>query len=525
MRVRHFLLTRYCLVRVSLILFSLLATSLSVAHASEALLNSKCSACHVAEPDGSLSRINAQRKTPEGWNMTLFRMEQVHGMQIGDDERRTLIKYLADTNGLAPEEAVSQRPILERQPDYIESPPDADLAVLCARCHTWGRVALQRRSEAEWLKHVHFHVGQFPTIEYQAMARDRDWFDDAVNIAVPALATMLPLDSAEWQAWQQADKPTAQGEWIAFGHWPGRGDFHATLTADGDGDQLGLSVKGQYSDGESLDADGSAIIYTGYEWRARAGKLHQVMALSEDGLRLSGRWFEADNDSLGAQVVAVRIGSGAGVIGISPAAVRAGQTTSLTLYGDGLSEQLSAEGITFSNASLSADGTTLTVDVEVAADAMAGPRLLGGDAELIVYTQIDSIAVEPAETIARVGSNGGPIASVPAQFDAIAWANGADGEPGTDDDLRIGHVNANWSVSGFDELAEQEQDARFAGAIDAATGLFMPAGAGPNPDRRYSTNNAGNLTVNAVVEENDQQLTGSGHLIVTVQRFNDPPIR
>ena len=506
-------------------LLPLLVLLIPAAHSSEALLTSKCSACHLAESDGTLSRVNSQRKTPEGWNMTLFRMEQAHGMQISDDDRRTLIKYLADTYGLAPTEAASQRPILERQPDFIESPPDADLAALCARCHTWGRVALQRRTESEWLKHVHFHVGQYPTIEYQALARDRDWFADAVNIAVPALAEMFPMDTPEWKAWQRADKPSAQGEWVAFGHRPGRGDFHATMKITGDGEQLKLSVKGQYADGSSLDADGSAIIYTGYEWRARAGNMHQIMALSADGQRLTGRWFDVDNDSLGAQVTAVRVGSGAGVIGITPAALKVGKKTAITLYGDGLVENLSAEGITFSNISVSANGTVLKADAAVVADARPGPRSFGDGAALVVYSKIDTIQVEPVEAIARVGSNGGPIPSVPAQFDAIAWANGADGKPGTDDDLRIGYINATWSVAPFDELAKQEGDARFAGVIDKSTGLFMPAGAGPNPERRFSTNNVGNLAINATVEQDGQQLTGSGHLIVTVQRFNDPPIR
>ena len=45
---------------------------------------------------------------------------------------------------------------------------------LCARCHSYARVALQRRDAAEWLKLVHFHLGQYPTTEYQAGGRDRE---------------------------------------------------------------------------------------------------------------------------------------------------------------------------------------------------------------------------------------------------------------------------------------------------------------------------------------------------------------
>ena len=98
------------------------------------------------------------------------------------------------------------------------------------------------------------------------------------------------------------------------------------------------------------------------------------------------------------------------------------------------------------------------------------------------------------------------------------------GRPGTEDDLRIGVVPAAWSVDNFGEIAKEMQDAEFAGVIGAA-GLFMPAAAGPNPERPFSTNNAGDLSVKATVQDGDRSVEGSGHLVVTVQRWNDPPIR
>ena len=68
------------------------------------------------------------------------------------------------------------------------------------------------------------------------------------------------------------------------------------------------------------------------------------------------------------------------------------------------------------------------------------------------------------------------------------------------------------------------QDAKFAGQL-SATGLFQPAGAGPNPARRYQTNNAGELSINATIGTGDEAVSGSARLVVTVQRWNDPPIR
>ena len=64
------------------------------------------------------------------------------------------------------------------------------------------------------------------------------------------------------------------------------------------------------------------------------------------------------------------------------------------------------------------------------------------------------------------------------------------------------------------------EDAKFAGGIDDS-GLFMPAVAGPNPERPFTTNNAGDLKITAEA----MGMTGEAQLIVTVQRFIDPPIR
>ena len=91
-------------------------------------------------------------------------------------------------------------------------------------------------------------------------------------------------------------------------------------------------------------------------------------------------------------------------------------------------------------------------------------------------------------------------------------------------DWAIGPVPAKWSVEPFNEVAKEDRDAEFAGLMDADTGIFTPAGAGPNPKRRMSTNNAGNLNAVATVTEGQKTLTGKGHFIVTVQRWNNPPL-
>ncbi|MEZ5583923.1 MAG: hypothetical protein R3F37_15350 [Candidatus Competibacteraceae bacterium] len=90
------------------------------------------------------------RKTPEGWDMTIVRMGIWHGMTFDPAVRRQLVKYLADTQGLAPEETADYRGLLERFRNMPTSYADEDIGVICARCHSYGRIALQRRDEDEW---------------------------------------------------------------------------------------------------------------------------------------------------------------------------------------------------------------------------------------------------------------------------------------------------------------------------------------------------------------------------------------
>jgi quinohemoprotein amine dehydrogenase len=144
---------------------------------------------------------------------------------------------------------------------------------------------------------------------------------------------------------------------------------------------------------------------------------------------------------------------------------------------------------------------------------------------LTVYQKIDRIAVEPAFAVGRVGGNEGSEPVEQAIFDARAFANGADGAPGTADDVAIGVVRAQWSVAAWDEQAVKDRDVEFAGTMDKDSGVFTPAAAGPNPARKYGTNNAGNLKVIATVREGDAELSAEARLLVTVQRWNNPPIR
>ncbi|WP_160140558.1 quinohemoprotein amine dehydrogenase subunit alpha [Blastochloris tepida] len=497
-----------------------------------ALIENKCGSCHEQRPDGTRPRLNAVRKSPEGWELTLHRMQQWHEVALTAEQQRTLVKYLSDTQGLAPTEAEPFRAVLERRPGHVEEIDDAELGTFCARCHTYARVGLQRRDADEWLKLVHTHVGQWPTLEYHAFSRDRDWWHVATTELPKRLAAKWPLNSAAWTEWQTHKPADLSGTWRVAGHRPGKGDYQGTLTVARIGDDR-YSVRHHLvlQDGTVLDSEGEAVVYTGYEWRGSVKldgqPVREVFRLSADGSRLEGRWF-ANDAVTGGDLVAVRSGKPQ-ILAVQPGYLKAGQTTKLTVVGTDLKGNVDlGPGITVRKVeSASADSVTVLAEATAAAGIGAHAVAVGSTRQadaLVVYDKVAAVQVEPAYTVARVGGNGGPVPPVPAQFEAIGFLAGPDGKTGTADDVRIGVMPAAWSLADFDAEAAAMEDLKFGGKIDD-TGLFTPGGAGPNPARIYSTNNAANLKVTAAVKDGAGTVEGTGQLIVTVQRWNDAPVR
>ena len=490
--------------------------------ADQELLLKSCGECHKT-PQGELTRIPEQRKTPEAWHMTIFRMRLLHGLKIDKETQQTLIRYLSDTQGMAPSETKDLRYALDRSPNAQETAFDGQMIEMCGRCHTAARVALQRRTLAEWDMHIDFHLGQYPTTEYQALGRDREWFKIAKETMVPLLAEQYPLQSEAWDKWQSMEKPQAQGDWVFTTTLAGKGGVAGRLNISGDTQPYKLSGEAITADGNSMPISGSVNIYSGYEWRASlqigGEKYRQILAMSEDGSKLAGRQYLRESDSLNNSFTAARVSDATQIIGLQPAHIKAGSEQQLMLIGNINTELNSGDGLKITQQTPTAYGTLLTV--EATADSNGPIDIKAGDssASVVAYAQVDRLTVEPAYAVSRVG--GGSTPAVKALFDAVGWMNGADGKPETDDDIRIGSLAADWTVENFDELAEELKDTEFTGEMDGKLGIFSPAMAGPNPQRPFSTNNAGNLAVIA----SHGELQGKAQMIVTVQRWNDPPIR
>jgi quinohemoprotein amine dehydrogenase alpha subunit len=240
------------------------------------------------------------------------------------------------------------------------------------------------------------------------------------------------------------------------------------------------------------------------------------------GNAMQGRMFEAEHDERGLDFVAAKQGS-ARLLAVQPGYLKAGSESEVTLVGSGLSGKPNfGKGVEVLEV-IEQSPQRIKVKLKAAANAQPGLRAvtvgtLKGPS-LSVYSQIAEVKVVPEFSVARIGEGGGSTPKVQGRFDAEAWGKGADGKP-----YRIGVFPAQWKVEAFDDRAREDEDVKFAGTMQADAGVFTPGDAGPNPARKMSTNNAGNLKVIAAVDDAGKSLTGEGHMIVTVQRWNNPPI-
>ncbi|MHA1535982.1 MAG: quinohemoprotein amine dehydrogenase subunit alpha, partial [Alphaproteobacteria bacterium] len=111
------------LIGIAVAAVAIVAAGGARAQSSQSLLKARCAACHEVRAGGKLERIQDVRKTPEAWSMTLMRMTIVHGVKLSGKDRRALVTYLANTQGLAPSESVKYRYILERTPGVTDTGP------------------------------------------------------------------------------------------------------------------------------------------------------------------------------------------------------------------------------------------------------------------------------------------------------------------------------------------------------------------------------------------------------------------
>lgn len=516
-----------------------------------------CASCHRPDEKNQLSRISFQRNTPEGWQAVIQRMASLNGLQIDPQTARQVVKYLSNNHGLAPEEAKASAFEVERRPIDYKYTASADAETVCTKCHSMGRVISQRRTKSEWDLLIAMHRGWYPLVDGQAFRRTgsppREASPDGrppdmrqpVEKALDHLAKTFPLKTPEWNAWSATMRPARlEGTWTLMGSEPGKGAIYGKVTITRDAsapDEFTTAITYRNArTGETVTRAGRSIVYTGFQWRGRSTQgsddtsLREVMFVDRDWRNISGRWFTGGYDELGMDVFLQRNAGEVRVLGTDRTALKLGVAgQELKIYGVNLPATLRpadvdlGSGLTVSRiASVTPDLATVIVDVAPSAAMGARDLVITGSAPtfgaLAVFDRVDSIKVKPDWAMARVGGLTFP--KMLAQFEAWGFQNGPDGKPDTADDINLGLVDATWSMEEYTATYDDD-DIKFVGRLNEATGQFTPNMEGPNPDRKGSRNNIGDVWIVAKCNADAGSgkpaviLKARAHLLVTVPLY------
>jgi quinohemoprotein amine dehydrogenase len=524
---------------------------------TNAAVKEACGFCHKPDDKGLMTRISFRRTTPEGWQQTIRRMVALNGAPLEAEKAREVLRYLANNLGLAPEEAKPGAFEVERRMiDYKYT--DKETEQVCSKCHSMGRVLLERRTKEEWELLIAMHRGFYPLSDFQAFRRleprrttpgadgrppdNRHPMEKALAHLVPTFLLRTP----EWSAWSaNVRPPRLEGRWALSGYQPGKGPVYGEVRiAAKPGAPDEFTTETRYAPargGAAVQRQGQAIVYTGFQWRGRstasavAGtpeSLREVMSVERDWKQIAGRWFTGGYDETGLDVTLSRIGSDPVVLGVMPIALKTGVAAqSVKIHGANLPASLKPADVDFGKGVrvtrvVSAAGDVAAVEVDVDNDAATGPRdvFVAGasrSAAAVVYRTVDAIKITPQAGMARVGGVNFPKGF--QQFEAVAVSNGPDGKPDTKDDLSLGVVDAQWGIEEWNATyADDDKD--FVGKLDAATGLFTPAEEGPNPKRSGNRNNVGDVWVVATLAADSplkpgKLLRARAHLVVTVPLY------
>jgi quinohemoprotein amine dehydrogenase len=525
------------------------------------LVISKCGGCHTKDEKGNMLRISWERATPEGWEEAIKRMVRLRGVSLTQDEARTILKYLATYHGLAPEEA---KPIMyyaeHRVQDETNIPNDT-VRGACANCHVLARPLSWRRTPEDWKDLANLHIALYPQAdEAFRLGINAGGFDEEhhhqdpgaplpVDEALAYLSKAAPLETPDWAAWRARMRaPKLAGRWLATAYLPGRGKFYGEVNVDpasGSDDEFTTRVKlVSVKDGSTISRTGHSVVYAGYAWRGRSkgtpaanatpddpgSEMREVMWVSPDQSTAEGRWFWGEYQEFGFDVKLQRPSADPTVIGVDRTLLKTGsQGTRVRLIAESLPAQIAPADLDFGTGVtvkriVSHTPNEIVAEVDVAADAVPGKRDIAFrrsvlQSAIAVYDRIDYVKVTPDSALAHLGSQQHPKGF--QQFVAVAYQRGADDKPHTADDIELGPIEANWSVEEFYSVYGDD-DKEFVGSL-SNTGLFTPASDGPNPQRKFSRNNYGDVWVVATAkEEKDKEgrpLIGKSYLVVTVPTY------
>jgi len=486
------------------------------------LVRQKCAGCHAPGADGRLARIEEIRTTPEEWTVIVDRMRRLHGMPLAAGEMDRLLKELATTQSLAPDEQTGVAYLsLWHNSQHAEEPSGKDeekLFATCVRCHTAGKIRSYRMTAANWAKLRDFHLYIVPTVVYQM--REMRWPAEADTV-LAGLARTLPYGAA-WSA----PAPKLDGTWRVFGRQPGKGGYRgeAKIAASGDGE---YAIRGSvtYDDGTAESFDGAGTLYGGFALRTRTSNNGYAArgAFVVRGDEIAGEWHLPAPEFRTSSARWLRDDGTPKVARIVPEFLVAGEKTTLVVEGLNLPDATAAD-VSFGGAAVKVLAATRVSNGALQLTVQSGATKLA-DAKVTVKgvaagtvklaPRIDGIAVQPDMGRARL-SGGAHHPAEGVQFEAIAYANEGSGKKAMR--VPLGPVPATFRLA-EEKTRPDDDDLKWVGEI-RPNGSYVPLGDyGPNPARNYSAENSGLVKVLARYPRGGRTYTAEASLMVTVPDF------
>jgi quinohemoprotein amine dehydrogenase len=488
----------------------------------ESLVWKKCADCHTPTADGRISRVEDMRTTPEEWAVIVDRMRRLHGMPLKREEMDGLLKELASTQLLTPEEQAKVSYLsLWHNSQQMERPSGKDeekLYATCVRCHTAGKIFSYRMTPDAWAKLRDFHLFIVPTVVFQM--REMRWVTEA-DAMFAYLGKTLPYGKA-WSA--PATK--LDGVWSVFGNEPGRGSYRGEVrVADAGNAEYKLTGSLAYADGSSETFTGEGTLYGGYALRTRTKNngfaVNGAYIVSGDEVRGESHFPAPDFRT--SSVKWLRGGEGAKVARVLPAFLLKGEKTTLTVEGLNLPDAKAAD-VKFAGGAVKVLGVKRVspgvLELQVASDAEtlgeAKLSVKGIDAGTIkLAPQIDHIAITPEMGRARL-SGGLHYPAEGVQFEAIAYAKSGSGKKATN--IALGPVPATFRLA-EEKTRPDDDDLRWLGGIKP-NGTYLPMGDySPNSARNYSGENSGLVKVIAQYKRGAQTFSAQAQLAVTMPDY------
>ena len=492
---------------------------------TEPVVITTCGTCHPRDAQGNMQRISWTRATPEGWGDAIKQMILRHDLSISPPEARSIVKYLGDTHGLAPEEAAPVMYEAERRIHEETGIPSESLRETCAKCHTFARALSWHRSAEEWKQFADTHAARYNI--------------RSTGEAVAFLAKTVGLRTPAWETWSshKFSNRTLAGRWFVSASMTGHGNYYGELRMDRDSDDEYTTQVTLISarDGSRIVRAGHTTVFGGTAWRGRSkgggnaatapddvtSEAREVLLIAPNQSAAEGRWFWGQYQEFGLDVKLQRAPTEPTLASVDRLSLKAGlRAARVRLTGVNFPARIAPSDLVFGSGVtvrriVSNSPGEIVAELDVNADAVLGRRdvVFRGSSlpgAVAIYDRIDYLKVNPDSTVAAFGDR--THVKGYQQFEAIGYQRGPDGRAHTADDLPLGPVDVSWAVQVFHAAPGSYSDA--VGTM-SALGLFTPTDSSPKT----------NLDVWVIATADDDKdrngapLVGKSYMVVTVPTY------